>query len=170
MPSLPFSPNSPAARIVARESPSWVKTEARIEISSALNVLEIAQEREDIKVTNSHGFKKPPRYQYMMIAAGSERSGIMVKTHKSSRFVLYTLENIRDCKDVVLQIVDTNSNFTSGGKCYLCEVVGRYEYNNIRCERDLTEEICRQNEEIRRQKRKIERLEKELIKERNNEQ
>ena len=44
----------------------------------------------------------------------------MVKTHKSSRFVLYTLENIRDCKDVVLQILDTNSNFTSGGKCYLC--------------------------------------------------
>ena len=86
----------------------------------------------------------------------------MVKTHKSSRFVLYTLENIRDCKDVVLQIVDTNSNFTSGGKCY--------QYNNIRCERDLTDEICRQNEEIRRQKRKIERLEKELIKERNNEQ
>ncbi|GEM_PF-898673 len=90
----------------------------------------------------------------------------MVKTHKSSRFVLYTLENIRDCKDVVLQIVDTNSSFTSGGKCYLCEVVGHYEYNNIRCERDLTDEICRQNEEIRRQKRKIERLEKELIKER----
>ena len=30
---------------------------ARIEISSELNVLEIAQEREDIKVTNSHGFK-----------------------------------------------------------------------------------------------------------------
>ena len=53
--SLP--PNSPAARIVVRESPSWVKTAARIEISSALNVLEIAQEREDIKVTNSHGFK-----------------------------------------------------------------------------------------------------------------
>ena len=90
----------------------------------------------------------------------------MVKTHKSSRFVLYTLENIRDCKDVVLQILDTNSNFTSGGKCYLCEVVGRYEYNNIRFEWDLTDEICRQNEEIRRQKRKIERLEKELIKER----
>ena len=91
----------------------------------------------------------------------------MVKTHKSSRFVLYTLENIWDCEDIILQILDTNSNFTSGGKCYLCEVVGRYEYNNIRCERDLTDEICRQNEEIRRQKRKIERLEKELIKERN---
>ena len=30
---------------------------ARIEIPSELNVLEIAQEREDIKVTNSHGFK-----------------------------------------------------------------------------------------------------------------
>ena len=90
----------------------------------------------------------------------------MVKTHKSSRFVLYKLEDIRDCEDVILQIVDTNSNFTSGGKCYLCEVVGRYEYNSIRCERDLTDEICRQNEEIRRQKRKIERLEKELIKER----
>ena len=54
--SLPH--NSPAARIVARESPSWVKTAARIEISSALNVLEIAQAREDIKVTNSHEFKK----------------------------------------------------------------------------------------------------------------
>ena len=46
-------------------------------VSSGLNVLDMAQAREDIKVTNSHGFKKPPRYQYMMIAAGSERSGIM---------------------------------------------------------------------------------------------
>ena len=47
----------------------------------------------------------------------------MVKTHKNSRFVLYTLENIWDCEDIILQILDTNSNFTSGEKCYLCEVV-----------------------------------------------
>ena len=90
----------------------------------------------------------------------------MVKTHKNSKFVLYTLVQIRDSVEVILQIDDTGTNFTDGHKCYLCEVVSRYEYNNIRRESDFTDEICKQNEEIRKQKRKIERLEKELIKER----
>ncbi len=91
----------------------------------------------------------------------------MVKTHKNSKFVLYTLVQIRDSVEVILQIDDTGTNFTNGNKCYLCEVVSRYEYNNTRCERDLTDEICRQNEKIRKQERRIERLEKELVKERN---
>ena len=87
----------------------------------------------------------------------------MVKTHKNSRFSLLTLADIRDSKDVILQIEDTASQFSGGAKCYLCEVVSEYAFNITRSESDLIKEICELNGEKRKLERKIARLEKELL-------
>lgn len=83
----------------------------------------------------------------------------MVKTNKNSRFSLLTLDGIRDSRDVILQIEDTETNFVGGGKCYLCEVVSSGLYYGIRDERDLIREICELNNEKRKLERKITRLE-----------
>ena len=88
----------------------------------------------------------------------------MVKTHKNSRFSLLTLADIRDSKDVILQIEDTASQFTNGGKCYLCEVVSEYAFNVTRSESDLIKEICELNREKRKLESKNEKLEKKLLK------
>ena len=90
----------------------------------------------------------------------------MIKTNTKSRFVLLSLEKIRDTGDVVLQAEQTGTRFEDGKACYLCEVVNRYEYNNTKHEEELVNEVCRLNEERRRLQRKIERLEKELKRER----
>lgn len=92
----------------------------------------------------------------------------MIKTHDGSRFTLKTLEEIRDASDVILQIQKTESTFTGTGKTvYLCEVVGAYEYSKTKnaAER-LAAEIERVNADNRTLRRKIDRLTKELEKER----
>jgi hypothetical protein len=94
----------------------------------------------------------------------------MVKTNNKSNFVLLTLDEIRKEKEnVILQIEDTNSKFSNGQECYLCEIVDKYSYSYIRGERELMDEICRLNEEKRGLERKIQRLEKALLKERERE-
>lgn len=86
----------------------------------------------------------------------------MVRTYKNSRFVLLSLANIRDTKDVILQIEDTRTNFDNGHKCYLCEVVNSALYYNNRDERDLIREICELNNDKRKLERKITRLENKI--------
>ena len=88
-----------------------------------------------------------------------ERNFEMVRTYKNSRFVLLKLSDIRDSKDVILQIEDARVNFDDGHKCYLCEVVSPGLYFNDRDERDLIREICELNNDKRRLERKITRLE-----------
>lgn len=91
----------------------------------------------------------------------------MVKTHTASRFELRSLEGIRDASDVVLQAEKTGSTFTDTGKAvYLCEVVRRCDYNTPPAVDKLAAEIVRANEENRRLHRRVERLERELKKER----
>lgn len=59
----------------------------------------------------------------------------MIKTHSSSRFVLRTLEDIRDASDVVLQAEKTDSTFTDSKKTvYLCEVVSQCEFEEVKQE------------------------------------
>ncbi len=88
----------------------------------------------------------------------------MIKTNKNSRFVLYTLEGIRDAKDIVLQIEDAKAQFEDGKKCFLCEVVSPGIYHNERGTQDLIREICELNNEKRRLEKKIVRLEGQLKK------
>ena len=88
----------------------------------------------------------------------------MVKTHNKSRFSLLTLGQIRDSKEVILQIEDTRTEFTDGKKCFLCEVVTQFEYNNTKNRADLECEILTLNEEMRKKDKKIERLEREVKK------
>ena len=86
----------------------------------------------------------------------------MVKTYKNSRFVLYSLGQIRDTSEIVLQIEDTHTQFEGGHKCYLCEVVRSYEYNHTRTEQDLIKEICELNADKRKLEKKVAKLEKAL--------
>lgn len=86
----------------------------------------------------------------------------MVKTYRESRFVLMSLSDIRDCKDIVLQTEDSKINFDNGQKCYLCEVISSYYYKNERTEKDLISEICKLNTEKRNLEKKIRRLENAL--------
>ena len=88
----------------------------------------------------------------------------MVKTHKDSHFSLLTLAQIRDSKEVILQIEDTRTEFTDGQKCFLCEVVKPFDYNNTKNRADLEREILTLNEEMRKKDKKIERLEREVKK------
>lgn len=84
----------------------------------------------------------------------------MVRTYKNSRFALLSLVNIRDSKDVILQIEDVKTNFEDGQKCYLCEVISPGMYYNDKDERQLIREICELNNEKRKLEKKITRLEK----------
>lgn len=86
----------------------------------------------------------------------------MVKTHKNSKFSLLSLTEIRDTNKVILQIDDTQTNFSNGQKCYLCEVVDSFVYNIAKNKDDLIMEICKLNNEKRKLERKIARLEKAL--------
>lgn len=82
----------------------------------------------------------------------------MIKSNKNSRFVLYTLEDIRDAKDVVLQIEDAGAQFDNGKKCFLYEVVSPGIFHSERDTRDLIREICELNNEKRRLEKKVTRL------------
>lgn len=86
----------------------------------------------------------------------------MVRTYKNSRFVLFSLEDIRDSRDVILQIEDVNTNFDNGKKCYLCEVVNSAFYYSDKDERALIHEICELNNDNRKLQKKIARLEKQI--------
>lgn len=88
----------------------------------------------------------------------------MVKTHKDSRFALLTLADIRDSKDVILQVEDTKTNFDNGHKCYLCEVVNSFMYHRNKNEEDLILEICELNKDKRKLEKKMRRLEKQIEK------
>lgn len=86
----------------------------------------------------------------------------MVKSNSNSRFVLWTLEEIRDTKDVVLQVIDTDTNFTGGKKCFLCEVVSYFEYNRQPHLEDLLRENILMNQEIRKLRNQVDRLKNKL--------
>ncbi|MEG0409109.1 MAG: hypothetical protein RR623_09570 [Bacilli bacterium] len=84
----------------------------------------------------------------------------MIKTNKNSRFELKSLDEIRSCKEIILQIQPTGTNFTSGQQVYLCEVVGSYGYVNN--EKDLTSEVIMLNKEKRELENKVKKLERKL--------
>ena len=86
----------------------------------------------------------------------------MVKTYKNSKIVLMSLIEIRNTNKIVLQVVDTQTNFSDGQKCYLCEVVDSFVYNITQNKDDLIMEICNLNNEKRKLERKIAKLEKAL--------
>ncbi len=87
----------------------------------------------------------------------------MVKTHRDSRFVLYTLSRIRDCADIILQVNETQSIDTASRQSlYLCEVVNEFSYRQDGTLLSLSGEIVKLNDENRRLRRKVERLQKEL--------
>lgn len=86
----------------------------------------------------------------------------MVKTHSKSRFVLYSLQDIRNSREVILQIENTGTQFDNGHKCYLCEVVSEYNYNLTPRAEELQAEILTLNKEKRKLVKKVERLEREL--------
>ncbi|MEG1564846.1 MAG: hypothetical protein RR365_14155 [Bacteroides sp.] len=86
----------------------------------------------------------------------------MVKTHKNSRIALYNLTQIRDSKEIILQVENTETTFTDGHKCYLCEVVAARDYNYVRFEQDYLQEICQLNRDKRELEKRISRLEKQL--------
>ena len=86
----------------------------------------------------------------------------MVKSNVNSRFVLWTLEEIRDTKEVVLQVIDTDTNFTSGKKCFLCEIVSYFEYNRQPHLEDLLRENLVLIQEVGRLRNKIDKLKNKL--------
>ena len=91
----------------------------------------------------------------------------MIKTHIASRFALRTLEEIRDASDVVLQAEQTESTFTETKKTvYLCEVVRSCDYSQTETADKLAAELVRVNDDNRALRKRIERLEKALQKER----
>nr|DAP12032.1 MAG TPA: Trimerization motif protein [Bacteriophage sp.] len=94
----------------------------------------------------------------------------MIKTNPYSRFSLLTLEQIRDSREVILQVEKTNSTFVEGGKsCYLCEVVGSLNYNKRTLEDAMTE-IIRLNHILERRDKRIKTLENKLKQEQADEQ
>ena len=88
----------------------------------------------------------------------------MVKTHRLSRFTLYTLAEIRGTKEIILQAEDSGSKFDNGHKCYLCEVVSAVAYFSDKDEHSLVREICKLNNEKRRLEKRNARLTKQLEK------
>lgn len=63
-----------------------------------------------------------------------------------------------------MQIEDTRTEFTDGQKCFLCEVVTPFDYNNTKNRVELERKILTLNEEMRKKDKKIERLEREVKK------
>ena len=88
----------------------------------------------------------------------------MIKTHDLSRFVLLSLEGIRDFSEIVLQAQETGSNFEGGKRAYLCEVVRPQDYGRKPTADKLAAELIKANEENRALRRRVERLNKELQK------
>lgn len=86
----------------------------------------------------------------------------MIKTNPYSRFSLLTLEQIRDSREVILQVEKTDSTFMENKKsCYLCEVVGSLNYNKRTLE-DATAEIIRLNRVLERREKRIKFLENKI--------
>lgn len=86
----------------------------------------------------------------------------MIKTNPYSRFSLLTLGQIRDSRDILLQIEKTDSTFTDTKEaCYLCEVVGSLNYNKRTLE-DATAEIIRLNRVLERREKRIKFLENKI--------
>lgn len=73
-----------------------------------------------------------------------------------------SLSEIRSTNNIILQITDTQTNFDTGHKCYLCEVVEPLNYYPVKSETELIREICKLNDEKRKAEKKIARLEKAL--------
>lgn len=89
----------------------------------------------------------------------------MVKTHPKSHLVLLTVEQIRDTNEVVLQAEKTGLQFAGSMKdAYLCEVVSQYDFRNAATIETVTAALLKEREENRRLRRKIDRLETELLK------
>ena len=89
----------------------------------------------------------------------------MVKTHPYSRFTLKSLDEIRDSREITLQIDKTDSTFQGSNKpVYLCEVVEASLYNKSTTAERLTDEIVKVNAENRRLLAKVSRLEREFRK------
>ena len=86
----------------------------------------------------------------------------MVKTNEKSKFVLLSLEQIRDTQDVILQMLDTGTQFTDGRKCFLCEVVNSADYKLRPCYEDLLRENLRMINEVLKLRDKIERLQNKI--------
>ena len=87
----------------------------------------------------------------------------MVKTNTNSKFVLKSLSEIRDSRDIILQIDKTDTTFTDSGRtCYLCEVVLPMDYARTPTIDNLTKEIITLNGENRRLRIKISRLERQM--------
>lgn len=91
----------------------------------------------------------------------------MIKTHVASRFELRSLDGIRDASDVILQAEQTGSTFAGSNKAaYICEVVRSCDYSRTTTADKLAAEIERVNADNRALRKKVERLEKALQKER----
>ena len=91
----------------------------------------------------------------------------MIKTHVASRFMLFSLDEIRNASDVILQAEKTESTFTGSGKAvYLCEVVRSCDYSRTDTAEKLAAEIERVNDDNRALRRRIDRLERALQKKR----
>lgn len=89
----------------------------------------------------------------------------MVKTHPHSKFTIKSLDEIRDSRDITLQIEKTDSTFNGNGKAvYLCEVVQANLYNTSSTTERLTDEIVRVNAENRRLLNKLAKIERDLRK------
>lgn len=91
----------------------------------------------------------------------------MIKTNPLSRFVLLSLEDIRDTSYVVLQTEKTYSTFADSKKdAYLCEVVKQSDFDRTETVEKLAAELAIVNDDNRALRKKVERLEKVLQKER----
>ena len=86
----------------------------------------------------------------------------MVKTNVNSSFTLMTLEGIRDTKDTILQVIDTDTQFTNGKKCYLCEVVSCFEYNRQPHLEDLLRENISLLKEVGKLRNKVDKLQNKI--------
>lgn len=109
----------------------------------------------------------PIRQSIATGANSGRRREKMIKTHVASRFELRSLDGIRDASDVILQAEQTGSTFTGSNKAvYLCEVVRSCDYSRTTTADKLAAEIERVNADNRALRKKVERLEKALQKER----
>ena len=85
----------------------------------------------------------------------------MIKTNPYSRFALYTLDQIRDSREVILQAEKTGSSFSKENKeCYLCEVVSCLKYPTDTID-SLVAENIKLSAENRKLRSKIQKLEEQ---------
>ncbi|MEG0396788.1 MAG: hypothetical protein RR612_08685 [Oscillospiraceae bacterium] len=86
----------------------------------------------------------------------------MIKTNPNSRFLLLTLDQIKDSCEVILQTEKTDAIFTEKNKtCYLCEVVSGLNYHRQTLENAVTE-IIRLNRILGYRNKRIKFLENKI--------